>query len=265
MDRLIPPELTSLLAPEQLATAARIGFVIVGGFLSLKLVAFIVGRVVERRFSAQSKMIVKKAIVYTGIIVIIMTVLGQLGLNLTTLLGAAGIAGIALGFAAQTSVSNVISGVFLISEKSFTIGDVIKVGSTSGIVLTIDLLSVKIRTFDNQYVRIPNETLIKSEVTNITRFPIRRLNIEFTVAYGTDLAVLKNALIETARANPNSLDNPEPIFFINSFGPRGIDVFFGVWFEKSELIKTRNSMYETIKQRLEAEGIEIPVSTFVVT
>ena len=76
-------------------------------------------------------------------------------------------------FASQTSVSNIISGIFLISEQPFQVGDLIKVGETKGVVLSIDLLSIKLRTFDNQLVRIPNENLIKNELSNITRFPIR--------------------------------------------------------------------------------------------
>ena len=117
-----------------------------------------------------------------------MAVLGELGVKLTALLGAAGIVGIAVGFASQTSVSNIISGLFLISEKPFAIGDVLKVGGTTGIIQSIDLLSIKIRTFDNLFVRIPNEKILSSEVTNITRFPIRRMDIVFQVDYGQDLA-----------------------------------------------------------------------------
>jgi small-conductance mechanosensitive channel len=90
----------------------------------------------------------------------------------------------------------------MISEKPFEIGDVIKMGSTAGIVLSIDLLSVKIKTFDNQYIRIPNEKLLGSELTNITRFPIRRLDInlgEFLFGlwfFKTDYLNLKNSVMQ---------------------------------------------------------------------
>lgn len=106
-------------------------------------------------------------------------------------LRAAGIAGIAIGFASQTSISNIISGLFLISEKPFAVNDVIKAGDTTEIVLSIDLLSIKMRTFDNLYIRVPNEKIIKEELTNVTRFPIRRLNIDISVAYKEDLARVK--------------------------------------------------------------------------
>src|SRR5699024_2454555 len=118
------------------------------------------------------------------------------GISLAPLLGAAGIAGVALGFASQTSVSNIISGLFLIAESPFKVDDIITVKSTTGVVLSIDILLVKLRTFDNQYVRIPNETLIKTEVTNITRFPIRRLNTTISVAYKEDIGQVREILME---------------------------------------------------------------------
>jgi len=258
--RWIPKEFVTLFHVETLFTALRILGVVLVSFVILKIIAFVVGQLVKRRITEQSLMILKKAITYTGVVVILMIVLAQLGLSLAALLGAAGIFGIAIGFAAQTSVSNVISGMFLISEKAFAVGDVIKVGSTLGIVLTIDLLSVKIRTFDNQFIRLPNETLIKSEVVNITRFPIRRLNIEFTVGYETDLPVLKELLFRIARSNPASLDDPEPFYVIKGFGRFGVDILFGVWFARENFVRVKNSMLEEIHRTITEAGIRIPVA-----
>jgi len=103
------------------------------------------------------------------------------------LLGAAGILTVAPGFASQTSASNLVSGLFMIAEHPFGVGDTIRLGSIAGEVPSIDLLSVNLRTPDNLYVRIPNETMIKSEITNLTRFPIRRLDLEIGVAYKENL------------------------------------------------------------------------------
>ena len=106
-----------------------------------------------------------------------LTVLSIFDIDLTALLGAAGIAGLTIGVASKNSVGNIISGIFLISEKSFQVGDVVKIKDKTGIVYSIDLLSIKLRTFDNLYVRIPNENIINSDVTTVTRFPIRRMDI----------------------------------------------------------------------------------------
>jgi small-conductance mechanosensitive channel len=93
------------------------------------------------------------------------------------LLGTAGILTVALAFASQTSMSNVISGLFLIADNPFQVGDILQVGTTVGVVLEIGLLSVNLRKFDNTFVRPPNELLIKQEFWNLTKYPIRRLDL----------------------------------------------------------------------------------------
>jgi len=224
----------------------------------LRILANIVRRVLSKRFSEQAGMLGHISLFYVGTTIILLMVLRELGFKLTTLLGAAGIAGVAVGFASQTSLSNIISGIFLIWEKPFQIGDVLQVGSTTGAVQAIDLLSTKLRTFDNKYVRIPNETLIKSEVTNITRFPIRRLDIQLGVAYKEDIARIVEVLKEVADRNPNCLDEPEPIILFRGFGDSALEFLFGVWFAKEDFIELRNSIYREIKERFDQEGIEIP-------
>ena len=216
------------------------------------------GRVTAKRFSAQSAMLVQKGILYFGTVLLVISVLHQLGFEVTALVGAAGIAGIAIGFASQTSVSNIISGLFLVSEKPFAVGDVIKVGETTGIVLSIDLLSVKIRTFDNQFVRVPNETMIKTEVTTITRFPIRRLDIKLGVAYKEDVGRVREVLADIARQNPHVLDEPEPVILFTNFGDSALEFLFGVWFAKEDFLALRKTLLQEIKERFDAEGIEIP-------
>jgi small-conductance mechanosensitive channel len=203
-------------------------------------------------------MLIRKGIRYTGFVILLFIVLHLLGVKITALLGAAGIVGIAIGFASQTSMSNLISGLFMISEKPFEIGDVIRVGTTAGVVLSIDLLSVKIKTFDNQYIRIPNEKLLGSELTNVTRFPIRRLDINLGVAYKTDVNHLKSVLREIAAGNPYCLDEPEPLILFSNFGDSALEFLFGVWFYKTDFLKLKDSIMQEIKERFEREDIEIP-------
>jgi small-conductance mechanosensitive channel len=209
------------------------------------------------RFTPHHLLLAQKSILYVGIVLVICTVLIQLHVNLTAVLGAAGIVTVAIGFAAQTSLSNLISGLFLLGERPFEVGDVIVVGSTRGVVLSIDLLSVKLRTFDNLFVRMPNETLIKAEVTTVTRFPIRRMDINVGVAYKEDVQKVMRVLKEVADANPNSLNEPEPLVLFKDFGASSLDFLLGIWFEKSKFLDLKNSIMREIKERFDAEGIEI--------
>lgn len=206
----------------------------------------------------QRGLIVGRLVYYTAAAVIFVTVLSELGFSLAPLLGAAGILGIALGFASQTSVSNIISGFFLLAEEPFAVGDLIKVGDITGQVLTIDTLSVKIRTFDNKQVRIPNETLVKSQVTTITRWPIRRVDINVGVAYKEDIGRVREVLLELADANPNVLMEPEPLVIFQGYGDSSINFLFAVWAKKENFLLVRNGITEEIKLRFDEEGIENP-------
>ena len=251
-------EITGFFTPERLQTLVVVVVVIAVGIVVIKILNTITGRVTRRYLSQQYKMLIRKGIRYTGSVILLFIVLHLLGVKITALLGAAGIVGIAVGFASQTSMSNLISGLFLISEKPFEIGDVIKVGDTVGVVLSIDLLSVKIKTFDNRYIRIPNEKLLGSELTTITRFPIRRLDINLGVAYKTDVNHLKSVLREIAAANPYCLDEPEPLIVFTNFGDSALEFLFGVWFYKTDYLNLKNSMMQEIKERFDREEIEIP-------
>lgn len=248
----------ALLTPTVMITALRVGLMIALGLPLLALASYLVGRLTRKRFSEQAGMIARKTITYAGFVILFVAAMNELGFQLTGLLGAAGIAGIALGFASQTSVSNIISGLFLISEKPFEVGDLIEVQGKLGLVLSIDLLSVKVRTFDNRFIRIPNESLIRTEVTNITRYPIRRLDIRVSVAYKEDVARVMGLLRDIADKDPHVLDEPEPLILFTNFGDSGLEFLYGVWFLSAEFLAVKNSIMLAIKERFDREGIEIP-------
>ncbi|HAR66005.1 MAG TPA: mechanosensitive ion channel protein, partial [Lentisphaeria bacterium] len=153
------------------------------GIIILRYSSRLVMRVLGAYASQQARMIVGKGMLYLGSLLILLLVLHNLGFKLTALLGTAGIVGMAVGFASQTSLSNIISGLFMMGEKAFEVDDLIEVGTLRGFVMSIDLLSVKLRTLDNKLVRVPNESLFKENVVNITRFPIRRWDNTIGVAY----------------------------------------------------------------------------------
>ncbi len=249
---------SEVLTAENFAVFIRVVFLASAGFPLFFFIAAFAGKATRKKLTPQANMLLRKGIFYTGSICIIISILYQLGFKMTALLGAAGIAGIAIGFASQTSVSNIISGIFLISEQPFQVGDLIKVGDSSGVVLSIDLLSIKLRTFDNQLVRIPNESLIKNQVNNITRFPVRRLDIELGVAYRENVRHVKKVLSEIAQKNTYCLDEPEPLILFKNFGDSALEFLFAVWCVKTDYLRLRQTIMQDIKEKFDAEGIEIP-------
>ncbi|MDX3773480.1 mechanosensitive ion channel family protein [Chromatiaceae bacterium AAb-1] len=228
------------------------------GLLAASLVSRTAYRLISQNFSLHHAVLFRRLIYWVILALFIASALRELGFSLSVLLGAAGVLSVALGFASQTSVSNLISGLFLIGEKPFQLGDTIKAGNTTGEVLSIDLLSVKLRTPDNLFVRIPNESLIKSEVTNLTRFPIRRFDLNLGVAYKENISKVRAILFELADKNPLSLDEPSPVFVFSGFGESSLDIQFSVWTKRENLRDMRNKLLEDIKLTFDREGIEIP-------
>src|SRR5262245_38988329 len=200
--------LANFLTPGELTRFLSALLILAFGLLAARALGMTAHRVAERHGTAQHAMIARRVVFFTVLFLTLATVLRQLGFNLSVLLGAAGVLTVALGFAAQTSASNLISGIFLIFERPFVVGDTIGVGGTQGEVVTVDLLSVKLRTLDNLLVRIPNETLLKTEVTNYTRYPIRRVDVDLTVAFRQNLARVRDLLEAIADEEPLAFDEP---------------------------------------------------------
>ena len=250
--------LDKYFTPEFLLQLLHVFLIVIIGLLIVRLIDIIIRRSLMRGASEQSRVMVHKTIVYLGWAIIFLAVLSELGLKLSAVLGAAGVLGIAVGIASQKSLGNIISGFFLVSDKTFDLGDVIKVGTTIGVVHSLDLLSVKLRTFDNTLIRIPNDQIITTEIINITRFPIRRLDFYLQVAYKEELSTVREALLKLARENPLCLDEPEPFFLYKEFGSSGVEILFAVWFEKSNYVEVKNSVFESIKGKFDEMGIEIP-------
>ncbi len=228
------------------------------GLILASLASRLAARGLRPRLSTHVLQLIRRLVFYVVLALFLASALRELGFSLAVLMGAAGVLTVAIGFASQTTASNLISGLFLIGERSFEVGEIIKVGQTTGEVLSIDPLSVKLRTLDNLHVRIPNETLIKSEVTTLNRYPIRRLDLTLGVAYKEDLNRVRDVLMQVAEANLNCLDEPAPLFIFIGFGDSSLNIQFSVWARRENFLTLRNSISAEIKQAFDEVGIEIP-------
>lgn len=240
--------------PQVLAVVKAAG-ILLGGMLLAKLTSRWLRR---RRLHPQQSMIISRVGGVVVMAVAVLWALRELGLDLGVLLGAAGILTVAIGFASQTSASNLISGVFLMGERPFQIGDLIQVGQTTGTVLSIDFLSVKLRTFNNIMVRIPNEYMIKTEFSNLTRFPIRRIDMVMGVAYKEHLDRVREVLLAVADTEPLCLDEPKPMFLFIGYGDSALEFQFSVWCATENFWELRTRMWLAIKRAFDAADIEIP-------
>ncbi len=231
---------------------------LMAGYLLARLATKIGTRLTRDHLSEHQMQLLRRLVFYIILILFTVSALRELGFQLSVLLGAAGIFSVALGFASQTSASNLISGLFLIGEKPFQVGDLIDIDGTRGVVISIDLLSVKLRTPDNLFVRVPNESIIKSKVINVSKFPIRRIDLKIGVAYRENIARVRSILLQAAHENPLCLEEPEPFCVVDKFGDSSVDLQFSVWVKREAFRDLKDSLLEDVKEVFDREGIEIP-------
>ena len=240
--------------------------------LLLVLIGFLLARVVSNTFirtiganlNAHQSMVWRRGIFYFIFLIFLMASLKEAGFKLSVFLGAAGILTVALGFASQTSATNLISGLFLIGEGSFEVGDTIQItlirGHTiEGEVISIDLLSVKLLTQDNVYVRLPNEQLIRAPVHNLSKFPIRRIPITLAINFHEDIIKVREVLLDVAQKYPLVLADPKPAVTVTAFRESSIELLFAVWCQRENFLKVRDEMQERIRNGFLDNHIEIPV------
>ena len=227
-------------------------------FAVYKICMRAIKRIPKEKLSPQKAVGVLKFVQWVYYFLVVMYVLSLFGVKLSAIWGAAGVAGVALAFAAQTSVSNIISGIFIVAEKTMKPGDLITVGSETGIVDTIGLLSVQIHTLDNQLIRIPNSTIINSNMLNTSFFPRRRICITVYVSYDTDMEYALETLKKVPALCKTVLKDPAPAAWFDGFGDSGIKLVLAVWFNSADFLATKNAAYIGIKKVFDEAKIEIP-------
>ena len=233
-------------------------FIIFVMWIVFRLIAKAIRRVPETKLPAQRTAVIIRFLKYIFYIIVVLYVLGLFGINLKAIWGAAGIAGVAIGFAAQTSVSNLISGLFVLTEGSIHVGDTIIVGDVTGVVDEVKLLSIRVHTFDNQMVRIPNSTIINSNLTNNSYHDKRRLTLNVGVDYSTDMKLALETLKKAPELCPTVLEDPAPAVWFDGFADSSINLVVAVWFKPADFLQTKNDLYIAIKKVLDEANISIP-------
>ncbi len=180
--------------------------------------------------------------------------------DLVSILGAAGVAGIAIGFASQTALSNLISGFFLISESSFKIGDYVRVDQMEGTVESINLLSIYLRQPDHSLIRIPCETLIKNPLVNMTNDKIRRCDLDVGVDYGCKLARVRQIVEKVVAEHPTFFTDEKHRTFVMflSFGESSLNLRVGAWCHTKDYNDARYALATALLQAFATAGISIP-------
>lgn len=204
--------------------------VLLACFPLVQYLTIVITNILSHRCSKHISMLVSHTFFYSATAFIIVGILQECGFNVAALLGAAGIVGIAVGFASQASIANVISGIFLLLERPFSIGDTIKSGEITGTVEAIDLMAIRVKTADNRLVRIPNESVLKQSLITITYYEKRRLDLVMSVPYSTGNKDLIEYIKTIIATSPLCMKMPVPTVLIHKIGPLPCDIHIRIFF-----------------------------------
>jgi small-conductance mechanosensitive channel len=230
---------------------------IAGTFVALA-VGSLLSRRLRRAGMPHRAMVFSKVVTYVGVVLAVVMAASAAGVEIDKMLATAGVLTIAVGLAAQTSLSNVIAGLFLLLDRPFQVGDSVEIEARGGTIERISLLSTYLRTWDNLLVRWPNEVVMKATILNYVGYPARRVDTKVGVAYGSDIAHARDVIAEAVGALPSVLLDPAPQVLAIQFLDSAIEIQARVWVPRTEFLEARSRIVETIHDALAAAGIEIP-------
>jgi potassium-dependent mechanosensitive channel len=203
---------------------------------------------------------IRTAFGYAGMAVAGLIGISAAGIDLSSLALVAGALSLGIGFGLQNIVSNFVSGLILLAERPFKVGDWIVAGNAEGIVKKISVRATEIETFQKQTVILPNSELINAAVGNWThRNRLGRVDIAISVAYNADPVAVQQILLEIARANPYVLKTPEPFVLFKGFGIASLD--FDIRVHLADITQSplvQNDIRFNVIRRFKEEGIETP-------
>jgi small conductance mechanosensitive channel len=177
-----------------------------------------------------------------------------------TVLGAAGLVGLAIGFAFKNILENYLSGILLSTRNPFDIGDVIEINGRTGKVALLTARDTVLVTPDGNHLRIPNSIVINSELLNFTRNPRRRFDFSVGVSVNLDLSKARQIGLETLAGNRGVLADPKPSALVDNLGDSTVSLKFMAWMDQTQhdFLKTRSESIRLVKEAFDAAGIEMP-------
>lgn len=203
---------------------------------------------------------VRVGIGYAGIAIAALIGISAAGIGLSNLALVAGALSLGIGFGLQNIVSNFVSGLILLAERPFKVGDWIVAGQVEGTVKRINVRATEIETFNRQTVIMPNSELINQPVSNWThRNKLGRLDLPIGVAYGSDVKKVRDILFGLASNHPMVIKNPEPVVAFRNFGDSSLDFEVRMYlYDILNTVTVQNDIRFAIIEAFEREGIEIP-------
>ncbi|NUO76076.1 MAG: mechanosensitive ion channel [Lysobacter sp.] len=198
-------------------------------------------------------------IAYAGMVVVVTTsALFTLGVSPASVLAVLGAAGLAIGLALKDSLSNIASGVMLIMQRPFRVGDYVQAAGIEGTVDQIRVFQTRLRTVDNRTVVLPNSLITTAPIVNFTANPRRRIDIAVGVGYDDDLQKARETLLGVAAAHAKVLKEPAPEVLVVALAESSVNLELRVWAKTADVLRTRSDLNEAVRNDIIGGGLSIP-------
>ena len=248
-----------IVVPWALSAAGAIAVLIIG-FIVAGLLSRWTRKALERIHPTDETLarFLSKLVRYAVMLLVLVTVLAQFGVQTTSIIAALGAAGLAIGLALQGTLANIASGIMLLVLRPFQVGEFVVAGSVSGTVQEIGLFVTELKQPDGLFVMAPNSALWSSSIVNYSRNPTRRFDLTIGIGYDDDMGRARQELLALAKQDGRILIDPAPVAFVASLDDSAVSITLRVWSQKADYLAMTWDLTELAKQRFDDVGISIP-------
>ncbi len=250
--------LTDTLVDFCLKFVVSIVILIIGHWLIKFIVKKIKKSRIVQRLDAAAQIYFKNAVSIILRVILIISIIAYMGVPMASVTAALSSVGLALGLALQGGLSNIAGGMILLFTHPFKIGDYVTVDDLEGTVEAIGIYYTEIITAENKKILIPNGIAANSEVINFSAMQTRRLTIDFSVSYDTDIEKAKSIILSEAINNELILKDPEPTVFITNHQDSSIVLTIFFWTKNEHFRTAKSQLLQTVKASFDNENINIP-------
>ena len=244
---------------DMLIYLGKAALIFIIGFIIAKIIIHLSKKALEKSRldpSAHKFVInVERVILWIVLLVVIISYFGIPTAPFVTVLGACGAA---IALALKDSLANVAGGIIILVTHPFYKGDFDDLGSVSGYVESIDILTTTLKTRDNKVITAPNGKINTSMITNWDRADVRRVDCPISIGYNDDIATAKKVLAQLASESPYSLETPPPMIGVSNHGESSIDFDYGVWCKTEDYWNMKYYLEENAVKLFKENGITIP-------
>ena len=218
------------------------------------------GKVLKRidRVDATLRSFVTNLVRYAILVLVMIAVFAQFGIQTTSIIAVLGAAGLAVGLALQGTLANIAAGVLLLFLRPFRVGESIDAGSIAGTVREIGLFSTELQTWDGIYLMVPNSQLASAAIQNYSRLPTRRLNLVIGISYTDDIDKTLKVLSELLQNDERILDDPAHQVMVKELAESSVNINLRCWTNRENYWSLRFDLTKQAKQRLDEYDISIP-------